>query len=180
MNKQPEITAKTKYALVSVFCDMYMEKPIDKITIKEITSRAGYNRSTFYQYFTDVYDVLAYVEDELLAIWKSCGNINDSLFHPNLHQLLTLFENKEHYLRAVLGDYGCTHFINRIKDEIPVDELVQSCPQSEKIVPYLIEFHITTSLSLFHVWLKSGEDISADELFELIHNLYAKGISYFI
>lgn len=180
MNKQPEITAKTKQNLVTAFCDLYMEKPINKITIKEIAARAGYNRSTFYQYFDDVYDVLAYVENELLSTWKSYENIHDSLFRPNLHQLLALFECKEQYLRAVLSDYGSTHFLERLKQELSFHSLSQFFPEDEKLLPYLVEFHLSTSLSLFRTWLKNGEDMATDELFELIHNLYTKGISYFI
>lgn len=38
----------------------------EKITVKDITNKAGYNRGTFYEYFTDVYDVLNYIEDSLI------------------------------------------------------------------------------------------------------------------
>lgn len=70
MKKKPEITKKTKRNIVDNFCELYMEKPIEKISIQEITNRAGYNRSTFYQYFSDIYELLTYVEDELLSYIK--------------------------------------------------------------------------------------------------------------
>lgn len=181
MKKQPEITAKTKQALATAFCNLYMEKSIDKITISAITERAGYNRCTFYQYFTDVYDLLEFVESDLLDTMKSSWQSdNNTLFYPDLHKLLELFEDKECYLKAVFGDYGNSHFLERLKQELPFDKLQKSFSQDGNIVPYLIEFHIATSLSLFRVWLKNGKDISADELFGLIHNLYTKGISYLL
>lgn len=181
MKKQPEITAKTKQALAIAFCNLYMEKPIDKITIKEITESAGYNRCTFYQYFTDVYDLLKFIENDLLDTMKlSWQNDSNTLVYPDLHKLLVLFDDKECYLKAVLGDYGNSHFLRRLKQELPFDSLQESFSQAGNIVPYLVEFHIATSLSLFHVWLKNGKDISTDELFGLIHNLYTKGISYLL
>ena len=58
MKKQPEKTAKTKQIFVDVFCKLYTQKPFEKILVQEITNKAGYNRSTFYEYFSDMYDLL--------------------------------------------------------------------------------------------------------------------------
>ena len=66
MKKQPQITEQTKDNLRSAFWTLYSSKPIDKITIKEITDLAGYNRGTFYLYYKDVYDIFASIEAELL------------------------------------------------------------------------------------------------------------------
>ena len=58
MKKQPEITVQTKQNLTDAFWQIYCTKRIDKITVRDITTKAGYNRGTFYEYFRDVYDVL--------------------------------------------------------------------------------------------------------------------------
>ena len=55
MKNNTEIISKTKQDLIDAFWCLYCEKRIEKITIKEITVKAGYNRSTFYEYFTDIY-----------------------------------------------------------------------------------------------------------------------------
>lgn len=186
MNKNPEITARTKETIAKAFCILYSEKSIDKITVKEITDKAGYNRSTFYQHFTDIYNLLEYVENDLISRIKS--GIEGELppdtaakwgLNPNLEQLLEFFSDKECYLKAVLGDYGSSHFIAQLKKNLPLDKLIDIPPVSEKFVPYLIEFHIAISLSLFRVWSKNGKNISKNELLHLIHALYTKGISPF-
>jgi len=56
MNKHPEITAQTRENLMQAFWSLYRQKKIDTISIKEITATAGYHRSTFYEYFVDIYD----------------------------------------------------------------------------------------------------------------------------
>ena len=66
MKKQPEITKQTKQNLSDAFWQIYCEKRIEKITVKDITTKAGYNRSTFYEYYTDVYDVLEQIESSVL------------------------------------------------------------------------------------------------------------------
>lgn len=70
MKKQPQITEKTKQKFVEVFCELYSQKPIEKISVQEISNKSGYNRSTFYQYFTDIYELLDSVENDLLNEMK--------------------------------------------------------------------------------------------------------------
>ncbi len=66
MKKQPLITEQTKANLKAAFWKLYTEKPIEKISIKQITDLAGYNRGTFYLYYEDVYDIFHQIEEELL------------------------------------------------------------------------------------------------------------------
>ncbi len=47
-----------------------MKKPIEKISIRELTDTAGYNRTTFYNYFSDIYDVLDYIENSSIRYVK--------------------------------------------------------------------------------------------------------------
>lgn len=67
MKKQPQVTEQTRANLTSAFWELYLVKPIEKITIREITDRAGYNRATFYLYYRDVYDLLDQLEEGILA-----------------------------------------------------------------------------------------------------------------
>ena len=57
MNKQPKVTEQTKKNIVQAFWKLFKEKSIEQITVKEISAIAGYNRSTFYVYFTSVRDI---------------------------------------------------------------------------------------------------------------------------
>ena len=79
MRKQPEVTEQTKANLRTAFWSLYKEKAIEKITIKEITDAAGYNRGTFYLYYKDVYDLFNKIEEELLEEIRI-------LIHDNLPQ----------------------------------------------------------------------------------------------
>ena len=64
MNNQPEMTDATREAIVMAFCSAAREKPIERVTVKEIARLAGYNRTTFYRYFADCSMVLEYMERE--------------------------------------------------------------------------------------------------------------------
>ncbi len=43
------------------------EKPINKITVKEVCERAELNRTTFYAHYSDCYALLESIEDELVT-----------------------------------------------------------------------------------------------------------------
>ena len=56
----------TKMVLKESFINLLEKKEISQITIKEICEDADINRSTFYTHYTDQYDLLRKIENELL------------------------------------------------------------------------------------------------------------------
>ncbi|MGZ7441433.1 TetR/AcrR family transcriptional regulator [Paenibacillus sp. TH7-28] len=178
MKKQPETTEKTKQIFIDVFCELYRQKPIEKISIQELANKSGYNRSTFYQYFSDIYELLEYVENNLLNYIKE-ELANKELSMHTVQNALHCLDKREYLsiLSALLGDYGSTRFLNRLKREIALDRLELNIPQNQSITPYLIEFYLSTSLSLFRLWLQRQKDLSSEEFFKLVDNLYTKGIT---
>ena len=178
MKKQPEITKKTRDKFTSVFCELYSQKPIEKISVQEIAEKSGYNRSTFYEYFADIYELLTFVENDLLSYMKEELNNKDAPTN-NIQNMMNCFEDTNHILTltALLGDYGSIRFLERIKSEIPLDRLVINIPKDDPRTPYLIEFYISTALSLFRLWIRREKDITIDELSVLLNNLFRNGIS---
>ena len=47
-----------KELLAESFRELAQTKPIDKITIKDITENSGYSPATFYRQFSDKYDLI--------------------------------------------------------------------------------------------------------------------------
>lgn len=54
----------TKKAIVEAFLELLNEKPLDKITVKEIVDICGINRNTFYYHFEDIRALLTFVIDK--------------------------------------------------------------------------------------------------------------------
>jgi len=170
MKKQPEVTDQTRKNIISAFCSLYEQKPIEQIKVKDVISKAGYNRSTFYEYFDDIYSLLAYIENDVIDYIKAGGSNNT---HDQT-DLLHLLAAKEDYLKVLLGTYGCIHFQDRLKNEFMLHN--ESDRIEPHLQPYLSEFHIAVSLSIYRLWLSRNKDISLDELSKLIHTLYSSGM----
>ena len=63
----------TRMVIKESFINLLEKKDISQITIKEICKDADINRSTFYSHYTDQYDLMRKIQDELL------DNIRDYL-----------------------------------------------------------------------------------------------------
>jgi len=48
------------------FVQALKSQPVNKITVKEVCDLAEINRTTFYKYYTDCFDLLKQTEDELI------------------------------------------------------------------------------------------------------------------
>lgn len=120
MHKQAEITEQTRQNLIEAFWSLYLTKRIDKITVKEITNKAGYNRGTFYEYFQDIYEVLEVIENLSLPTLDELPPLVD--FNTNsptfINSFLELYQDKYKYYNHLLGDNGDPAFQRKLKNSL--------------------------------------------------------------
>ena len=55
------VSQTTKRALEASLKKLLLEKPLNKITINDITEDCGVNRMTFYYHFKDIYDLVDWI-----------------------------------------------------------------------------------------------------------------------
>lgn len=180
MKKQPEVTEATRKAFIDAFSKFYREKPIEKITIQEITREAGYNRSTFYQYFKDVYDLLEYVEG--IVIKGVSENIVSKVVYGDIgNTIIESFtqveKDKKVYLEMLLGNTNSSRFIENLKNEIiPVFINHFKISPGDIKSRYVLEFYLSGIIAMSRYWLKSGQDIPIEDFHELLHGLFVEGV----
>lgn len=58
---------KSKEAIKSVFMELIKEKDVSNITVTEIVKKADLNRSTFYQHYYDVYDIVEEIQNNVIS-----------------------------------------------------------------------------------------------------------------
>lgn len=180
MKKQPQITEQTKSTLRDAFWQLYSDKPIEKITIKEITDIAGYNRGTFYLYYNDVYDILAQIEEDLLekiqeAITFSIQQKETQDFIKNLSIFVELMQTYSKYSIILLSDQGDPQFTTRLKEIIwPLLNrfFIPSEGLTEYQIDLLAEFYLSGILAAVSKW-NSNPQMSIDQLITfMIPNIF--------
>ena len=179
MKKQPEITAETREKLVEAFWGLYCKKKIEHITIKEITDKAGYHRSTFYEYFVDIYDVLNQLEDSLLVyIEKNVLEKLDNVLNDDLvENIANVYDVKGEYLSVLLGENGDPLFLNKIKGVMrPVLTDTFGLSRDYIHTAYIFEFATSGIFAVVTHWYKNGKDLPSQELVGLVRSMVMRGV----
>ena len=60
-------TIRTKKSIAEAYLQLRREKPLEKISVKELAERAFINKATFYLHYEDIYDLTDKIEDEFVA-----------------------------------------------------------------------------------------------------------------
>ena len=90
---------RTRNSLFSAFIELRATKPVEKITVKELTEKANISKQTFYLHFQDIYDLSEYLEnDALLSLIGDIPNPEYMLTNPAeaSRQLCSAFINQGH------------------------------------------------------------------------------------
>lgn len=178
MKKQPEVTERTRQRFVDAFWALIGEKPISKIAVSELTRRAGYSRGTFYEYFLDTDDLLAYVEAKLLEQLKQtilqALSENDSF--GTMFQIIFAAMNEKIYL--LLGPNGDSSFLACVQSEMrPFIEAYFPISRDTLHFDYLTCFANSAMFGLLQHWNENGKDISTEEISTMMQELVLKGLS---
>ena len=74
--RENQRTRLTKRLLRESLLGLLEEKPVEKITVKELCETAELNRSTFYTYYQDVFSLYYEMGNELWTHWWTmCGRV---------------------------------------------------------------------------------------------------------
>lgn len=180
MNKRTDITVQTRQNIIDAFWELYCDKRIEKITVKEITLKAGYNRGTFYEYFIDVYDVLDQIENSLIPSMNELPPVSTTtgtLGMP-LDMFLLIWEKNSKYYSVLLGDKGDPAFASKLKNSIK-PMILKSFDKHLNInkneLDYILEYTLSAMVGIMSYWFMNKESMSRDNLFNLIHRLMEYG-----
>lgn len=177
---------QTKQVIKDVFIDLYINRSIDSIGIKEITDKAGLNRGTFYIHFQDIYDLLDEIEDEILSgLNRQISKLKELSFQSTdlnilrgiIVQALEYVRERSKYFKALLGANGSPSFLKKLKQVAKLSFLdkFKSEGRLGDFSEYLIEYIVSANVGVIVYWLETGMKISADELTNLMSRIMLRG-----
>jgi len=172
--------AQTRENIKNAFWRLYTAQPIEKITVSEVCETAGYNRSTFYAYFHDMYDVLDCLEHELIPADKLMAVIfNDLLKKASARETLTafmdLFLKCDVYFSVLLGPNGDPAFREKLLSQFTA-AFARALPEGlTKPCRYVLAYQNAGVILTIARWYESGKDIPAETLLDLLLDLTREG-----
>ena len=171
MNNKSENTKSIDMLLADSFKRLVEKKPIEKITIREITDLAGVIRPTFYNHFQDKYELL-----EWIIVTDLFEPMNPLIDKGELSQavegaLVTLQNEKEFYDRAfrltgqnsfgeIMTDHVAQMILSRLP-EVTLREKIYYQWLTPKRVAYFFAGQI---VYVVMAWIEDGMKVPPREL----------------
>ena len=100
---------KTKQQLAHILKELMETKPLEKISVQEVTEKAELNRQTFYYHFEDIYDLLKWTL-EREAIELLYDREEESLWKEGFRDLLLYLDKNRAFARNAIHSLGREHF----------------------------------------------------------------------
>ena len=125
---------RTRDLIITAFAQLLEERPMNKITVKDIVEHCGINRNTFYYHFSDIPSLLQNMMEEkvsaLIATHCTLGHpldcIKPALQYGAAHRQAVL-----HVYRAVSRE-TFLHYMNRFSQHM-VDEYFSNISKTVSI-----------------------------------------------
>lgn len=151
----------TKYALEASLKKLLLKKPVDKITITDLTNDCGISRMAFYYHFKDIYDLVewACLEDASRALQgkKTCDTWQEGL----LQVFEAVLENKVFIINVyhALSREQIENFLFRLTHDLimgVVEEKSQGIEISEEEKNFIADFYKYSFVGTMLDWISHG------------------------
>ena len=110
--KQDHRVRLTKLLLREAFLDLLVEKPVAKITVKELCEQANVNRATFYAHYRDLFDLHEEIERDLAhTIMRSLSTtLPSQSLSAFSNEICRIIVDNERSCQAIFGEHGDPEF----------------------------------------------------------------------
>lgn len=174
---------KTKKAMTDALAELLLEKPLNNISVREISDMADINRGTFYLHYRDVYDMVEQLQTEIFDKFNEIvdnhepNKKTDELL-PMLSELFNLLSENAMLVKVLIGKNGDAAFIDKLKNVF-----------SEKFFPhiqknfgiknddkfnYVHHFIISGCIGICSAWLDGGMKETSLEMAAFTEKLIIK------
>lgn len=151
----------TKYALEASLKKLLMNKPLDKITINDLTADCGISRMSFYYHFKDIYDLVEWccIEDGKRVLQ---GKKTYDTWQEGIYQIFeAVMDNKPFILNVyrAVDRAKVENYLHKLTYQLIVDVVEEKCkdidlPQANKA--FIAEFYKYGFVGVMLDWIERG------------------------
>lgn len=178
MKKENQRVKLTKRIFKNTLIELLKEKAIYNIKVKELCDKAELNRTTFYKYYENIYDVLADVEYDILKDSEQCINEIENITEIQIKnalykQLCNIQRNKDVYYLLLVNSADNDFYSKLMKTTI--DLLKKNIEQANidlgENYEFIFSYIITGTIDIIKKWLYENESLDANHITNLIYDL---------
>lgn len=162
---------KTRKQLREGLARLMEKKSIRDIKVKELVEEVDINRSTFYLHYSDIYDMLAKIEEELFLdlqqAMKSHPLGSEQHSRAFVRQMFEIMEENRAICKALCGPNGDMAFVVKMEGIVgrealqAVEPLFKQAAENE--IHYLYAYCLNGCVGLIKMWLlQDGRETPAE------------------
>lgn len=180
---------RTLKDLVQALIDLLREKPLEKITIQELSDKAMISRGTFYNYFYDKYDLLNFFWERIQwEIDPGFGKNNlpidnhEGYMDLLLRNLINYLSKEKQLYRSIMVNNENSLFSQNMHNYIEGEILSKLKEGKDSEIKYMIPIELLATIyantitTLGKWWLKHGEDHSQEDVYKFFNMLIDQDI----
>ena len=176
----------TQKVIQEAFWKLLKEKPLAKITVKEVCDLAEINRGTFYKHYMDCYDLMDKLQEETIRqIEQLLASIENMGIRCMLISLLETLQNNTGLFRILHTQDLSDAFMHRIIGCCYryMETHIASIPEMSKEATFKgmnYAFLVGGCTSVMEYWIQTGmqepPEVVADQILQL-SNAFLTGLS---
>ena len=171
--KQSEISQLTKTRLASSLKKHMEQKPLEKITVRELTEDCKLNRQTFYYHFQDIYELTTWMfrqeAMELLNKKEDWENWQEGLW-----VFLNYVEANKSFWKCALDSVGQVNLKEIFYEDaahliyLVIQEEIGSLKVSTDYIEFISNFYIEAVLIEVIRWVNGTLNVDANKLMQYL------------
>lgn len=172
----------TRKVIQNAFLDVLKEKPISRVTVKEVCDKAEINRGTFYKHYQDCYDLLNKIEEEgLREFEKMLASIEAAGAQAALTAILNTLRDNSTLIQALNTPASGQRFIQRLSGRcfLYMEQWLGPVQEDDRFLVRRdagFAFLAGGSSSVIQRWLQDGMREPPDEIAVLITD-FCEGVT---
>jgi AcrR family transcriptional regulator len=183
VNTNDRRVKRTKKLLRDSLFSLLQKKSINELTVTELTEVADINRATFYFYYTDIFDMLAQIQNEAYEMFEEIlqgteESVNSPDAFANYIKNILIFcqENTAIARFVITREYSNNRVLKRITKllakNVPVAK--ENYPQDDPR-RFILNFALNALTGTVVDWMDDGMIIPPDIMAEFIADMYISG-----
>lgn len=140
--------------------ELMSDRPIGKITVKDICGRAEINRATFYAHYKDPFDLLGLIENELFETLKRSidKGLQSGSIVPLLTDICTAIKENFELCKVIFSENGdkdfLEHVVNIAHDQSIAEWKKHASDATLDELERLYTFFSNGSAAIIRLWVK--------------------------
>lgn len=177
----------TKMVLKDSLIELLLEKPISRLTVKELCARADINRATFYSHYAHQYDLLeqieaAFIQDINSYLDNTITAANETSMALVLTKIFQYIAQNRDLCKVLLSVNSNLDFQTNIMSAAGLKVMLewQKMGLQQDIAEYIFTFVATGSIGVIHKWLQEESEKTPRQMAAFVTRLIHKGLEAFI